>query len=319
MKNVICTNLCVSIAKSLFLVVALCLSSITMAQTTTEQATNTPSHPQTESSITSQVSNTDPPLSTNSTVIDASSEKEISLIQHDLSPWGMFQHADIIVKIVMIGLLLASIATWTIFIAKLFELLKAKKALRKELLELATAKNLKQAGEIASNFTARSLSKILIKDIQEEVDLSADTTSHEGIKERAAFRQDRLIAASGRNMNTGTGVLATIGAVSPFVGLFGTVWGIMNSFIGIAKSQTTNLAIVAPGIAEALLATAMGLVAAIPAVIIYNVFTRSIAHYKVMVSDISAQTLLLLSRDLDRKSQTTNLANTNRSNITKIG
>jgi len=93
--------------------------------------------------------------------------------------------------------------------------------------------------------------------------------------------------------------LASVGSVSPYVGLFGTVWGIMNSFIGIAKSQTTNLAVVAPGIAEALLATALGLVAAIPAVVIYNVFARSIAGYKAQVADASAQVLLLVSRDLD--------------------
>ncbi|MBT9531292.1 MAG: MotA/TolQ/ExbB proton channel family protein, partial [Pseudomonas sp.] len=92
---------------------------------------------------------------------------------------------------------------------------------------------------------------------------------------------------------------ATIGSTAPFVGLFGTVWGIMNSFIGIAKSQTTNLAVVAPGIAEALLATALGLVAAIPAVVIYNVFARSITGYKAQVADASAQVLLLVSRDLD--------------------
>ena len=92
----------------------------------------------------------------------------------------------------------------------------------------------------------------------------------EGVKERVASRLERLEAGAGRRMLKGTGVLATIGATAPFVGLFGTVWGIMNSFIGISKSQTTNLAVVAPGIAEALLATALGLVAAIPAVVIYN-------------------------------------------------
>jgi len=98
-----------------------------------------------------------------------------------------------------------------------------------------------------------------------------------------------------------TGVLATIGATAPFVGLFGTVWGIMNSFIGISKSQTTNLAVVAPGIAEALLATALGLAAAIPAVVIYNVFARSIAGYRAQLGDASAEVLRLVSRDLDRR------------------
>jgi biopolymer transport protein ExbB len=98
----------------------------------------------------------------------------------------------------------------------------------------------------------------------------------------------------------GTGVLATIGATAPFVGLFGTVWGIMNSFIGISKSHTTNLAVVAPGIAEALLATAFGLAAAIPAVVIYNVFARSIAGYRAGLGDAAAEVLRLVSRDLER-------------------
>ena len=100
-------------------------------------------------------------------------------------------------------------------------------------------------------------------------------------------------------MGRGNGYLATIGAISPFVGLFGTVWGIMNSFIGIAHSQTTNLAVVAPGIAEALLATAIGLIAAIPAVVIYNIFARMINNYRGQVGDVAAQSALLLGRDLD--------------------
>ena len=95
-------------------------------------------------------------------------------------------------------------------------------------------------------------------------------------------------------------VLATVGSVSPYVGLFGTVWGIMNSFIGISRSQTTNLAVVAPGIAEALLATALGLAAAIPAVVIYNHFSRRIAAYRALVGDTSAAVLRLVSRDLGK-------------------
>ena len=101
-------------------------------------------------------------------------------------------------------------------------------------------------------------------------------------------------------MIRGTGLLATIGATAPFVGLFGTVWGIMNSFIGISKPHTTNLAVVAPGIAEALLATALGLVAAIPAVVIYNMFSRSIAGYRALHADAAAEVMRLVSRDLDR-------------------
>ncbi|ETK21220.1 biopolymer transport membrane protein [Pseudomonas sp. FH4] len=216
---------------------------------------------------------------------------------HDLSPWGMYQNADIIVKIVMIGLAIASIITWTIWIAKGFELLGAKRRLRTEIANLKKATTLKEASESAA--IKGTLAHLLVHDALEEMRLSANTREKEGIKERVSFRLERLVAACGRNMSNGTGVLATIGSTAPFVGLFGTVWGIMNSFIGIAKTQTTNLAVVAPGIAEALLATALGLVAAIPAVVIYNVFARSIAGYKAQVSDASAEVLLLVSRDLD--------------------
>ncbi|MDD2059561.1 tonB-system energizer ExbB [Pseudomonas sp. GD03860] len=218
---------------------------------------------------------------------------------HDLSPWGMYKNADIVVKIVMIGLAIASIITWTIWIAKGFELMGAKRRLRGDIALLKKSASLKEASDAANK--EGTLAHLLVHDALDEMRLSANAREKEGIKERVSFRLERLVAASGRNMSSGTGVLATIGSTAPFVGLFGTVWGIMNSFIGIAKTQTTNLAVVAPGIAEALLATALGLVAAIPAVVIYNVFARSIAGYKAQVSDASAEVLLLVSRDLDHQ------------------
>lgn len=218
---------------------------------------------------------------------------------HDLSPWGMYKNADIVVKIVMIGLAIASIITWTIWIAKGFELMGAKRRLRGEIAQLKKSTTLKEASEVSNK--EGTLAHTLVHDALEEMRLSTNAREKEGIKERVSFRLERLVHASGRTMSSGTGVLATIGSTAPFVGLFGTVWGIMNSFIGIAKTQTTNLAVVAPGIAEALLATALGLVAAIPAVVIYNVFARSIAGYKAQVSDASAQVLLLVSRDLDHQ------------------
>ena len=225
-------------------------------------------------------------------------EEDNSLgMAHDLSPWGMYKNADIIVKIVMIGLAIASIITWTIWIATGFEVLGAKRRLRSEIAQLKKARTLKEASETAGK--EGTLAHLLVQDALEEMRLSANSREKEGIKERVSFRLERLVAACGRNMSSGTGVLATIGSTAPFVGLFGTVWGIMNSFIGIAKTQTTNLAVVAPGIAEALLATALGLVAAIPAVVIYNVFARSITGYKAQVADASAEVLLLVSRDLD--------------------
>ena len=219
-----------------------------------------------------------------------------ALLSHDMSPWGMFQNADVIVRGVMIGLALASVLTWTIWLSKGVELLTAKRRLQAELRSLKQARSLSEAQRTHQG----GLSQLLIEDAQHELQLSAQARGNDGIKERVSFRLERLVAASGRSMSQGTGVLATIGSTAPFVGLFGTVWGIMNSFIGIAESQTTNLAVVAPGIAEALLATALGLVAAIPAVVIYNVFARSIAGYKAQVADASAQVLLLVSRDLDQ-------------------
>jgi biopolymer transport protein ExbB len=231
--------------------------------------------------------------------IDAIAEDNTLGMSHDLSPWGMYKNADIVVKAVMIGLAIASIITWTIWIAKGFELLGAKRRLKGEIAALKRARTLDEAS--ASAKKEGTLANLLVHDALEEMRLSVNSREREGIKERVSFRLERLVAACGRNMSMGTGVLATIGSTAPFVGLFGTVWGIMNSFIGIAKTQTTNLAVVAPGIAEALLATALGLVAAIPAVVIYNVFARSIAGYKAQVSDASAQVLLLVSRDLDHQ------------------
>ncbi|MGI4802115.1 MAG: tonB-system energizer ExbB, partial [Janthinobacterium lividum] len=131
---------------------------------------------------------------------------------------------------------------------------------------------------------------------------ASDPSDGAGIKERAVWKLDRIVSNAGRSLGRGTGMLATIGATAPFVGLFGTVWGIMNAFIGISRSQTTNLAVVAPGIAEALLATAIGLVAAIPAVVIYNLFARGIASQKARLADAVAETMRLLSRDLARGS-----------------
>lgn len=222
-----------------------------------------------------------------------------NLMQADLSVWGMYHHADIVVKVVMIGLVLASVVTWAIFFSKSAELISHKRRLKREQQLLGDARSLNQARDIAAAFGVKSLSGQLISEAQNERELSAGAEDNEGIKERTGFRLERRVAAVGRHMGRGNGYLATIGAISPFVGLFGTVWGIMNSFIGIAQTQTTNLAVVAPGIAEALLATAIGLFAAIPAVVIYNVFARMIGSYKALLGDVAAQVLLLQSRDLD--------------------
>ena len=216
----------------------------------------------------------------------------------ELSPWSMFKSADVLVKAVMIGLAFASLVTWTIFIAKMIELTVIQRKLRAALAKIADARSLAEA-QFALGSKGSVLASLLAAAMR-EARLSAGITSDAGIKERAASRFTEIVRAEARRIRLGMGLLATIGATSPFVGLFGTVWGIMNSFIGISKAQTTNLAVVAPGIAEALLATAIGLVAAIPAVIIYNHFTRVTKGYLELVSRASGAAGRLLSRDLDR-------------------
>jgi biopolymer transport protein ExbB len=216
----------------------------------------------------------------------------------ELSPWSMFLSADIVVKAVMIGLAFASLVTWTIFIAKMIELSLVTRRLRDALGQISDARSLAEA-QFALGASRTALSSLLAAAMR-EARLSAGISSDAGIKERAASRFAEIVRAEARRIRLGMGLLATIGATSPFVGLFGTVWGIMNSFIGISKSQTTNLAVVAPGIAEALLATAIGLVAAIPAVIIYNHFARMTKGYLELVGRSSGAAGRLLSRDLDR-------------------
>ena len=219
-------------------------------------------------------------------------------LPRDLSPWGMFQSADPLVKGVLLGLAFASVVTWTVWLAKAIELMAASARARRACAKLASARHLAEA--VQGLAKAGGAGREFIDAAVTELRLSEDSMEREGVKERLASRLQRIEANRGRIMMRGTGVLATIGATAPFVGLFGTVWGIMNSFIGISKSQTTNLAVVAPGIAEALLATAIGLVAAIPAVVIYNVFSRQIASYRALLADASAEVLRLVGRDLDR-------------------
>ncbi|MGW5959493.1 tonB-system energizer ExbB [Methylorubrum thiocyanatum] len=215
---------------------------------------------------------------------------------HDLSPMGMFLNADPVVKAVMVLLAAASVVTWTILLVKALGLGMAKRRMRASLNEIRASGTLTDAGKRVS----RGVGALLLVEAEEELALSRGLPS-EGIKERVAIALQRIEAMVGKRMASGTGILATIGSIGPFVGLFGTVWGIMGSFIGIANSNTTNLAVVAPGIAEALLATGIGLVAAIPAVVIYNALTRSITGYRAMTGDAVALIMRHLSRDLDRR------------------
>ena len=217
------------------------------------------------------------------------------LVPSNLSVGSMFAEADWVVKLVIIGLIVASMVTWTVFVAKTLELRRAAAEERRANAALVEARSLDDArGSVPA-------AGAMLDAARHELTLSADALHDpDGIRDRVATRLSRMEAERGRRLARGIHILATIGSTAPFVGLFGTVWGIMNSFIGIAENQTTNLAVVAPGIAEALLATAIGLVAAIPAVVIYNHFARQVADQRAITADRAAAILNLLSRDLSR-------------------
>jgi biopolymer transport protein ExbB len=218
--------------------------------------------------------------------------------QREFSPWTMFLSANAVVKAVMLGLVFASLVTWTIFIAKTLQLSRAQKLVKDALARIADARSLSEA-QVALGPKPNVLTTLLTAASQ-EIRMSADSAVEASIKERAASRFSEIVRSEARAVRYGMAIIATIGATAPFVGLFGTVWGIMDSFIGISNAHTTNLAVVAPGIAEALLATAIGLVAAIPAVIIYNHFSRVTKSYLELVGRGSGAIGRLLSRDLDR-------------------
>ncbi len=235
------------------------------------------------------------PVATDASIVTGA----VGPLPDSLSPWGMFLQADVVVKVVMIGLALASVATWTVLLVKAIQLRAARREARRALAIVLSARSLLDATRRIAD--QRNAVARLLTAAEDEVEKSRGLPA-EGIKERIAWQLERIEAAAAQRIGHGIGILATVGAVAPFVGLFGTVWGIMNSFIGISRAHTTNLAVVAPGIAEALLATAFGLAAAIPAVVIYNAFARSTGTYRSVLADSSVAILRLASRDLDRQS-----------------
>jgi len=269
-------------------------------QQATDTAAPVPSPAQSSQTVPASAAQTQtetPFVTDNSAATRTASHNEAGLPQ-DLTALGMFMAADIIVKAVMLGLAFASVMTWSVWLAKSIELFSARRKTRRDIEILGQMRTLADAHRQFANESGDVA--LLCRAAAEEIRRSDDAMNPDGVKERVISHFSRIEAAVSRRMTRGTGILATIGSTAPFVGLFGTVWGIMNSFIGISKSQTTNLAVVAPGIAEALLATAIGLVAAIPAVIIFNMFSRSITGYRGLLGDGAAELLRMVSRDLDR-------------------
>lgn len=229
------------------------------------------------------------------------SDASSSTLPQDLSPWGMFMQADIIVKAVMIGLAFASLVTWTIWLARGLDLAASRRRAQSCLRKLERADTLAAArAEISEGWTGKGPVSDLMEAAENECRRSNDLSS-EGIKERLAIALSRIEAKSGRDIARGTGLLATIGATAPFVGLFGTVWGIMTTFTRIAALQNTSLVTVGPGIAEALFATAIGLFAAIPALIAYNRFSHGVNQIEARLNRFAEGFHSTLSRQLEAK------------------
>jgi biopolymer transport protein ExbB len=214
-----------------------------------------------------------------------------------MTAWSMFLSADWVVKSVMLMLVAASVITWGIAIAKYIEFRKTLRAMSADRAKIIEAPGLGAVPEPSSPISA-----LILGTAREEFSCCVDpghVRSADAMTERLSIRLAAAEAEAIQSMRSGFSALASIGATAPFIGLFGTVWGIMNSFIGISQAQTTNLAVVAPGIAEALLATALGLVAAIPAVLLYNVFSRRMANFRRHLQDISARVACLVSREVE--------------------
>ena len=224
-----------------------------------------------------------------------------------LTPIAMFMMAHPVVKVVMAGLILASIFSWTLLLIKLVEFSSLGKKTNRFLEEYRGARTLADIRRLATSeeFDGNPLADMAAA-ATGEVELSRQAGLdvagvHRGSTiDRANNAIGAVQGGLGIRLSGGQQFLASVGSGGPFIGLFGTVYGIMNSFIGIAESNTTNLAVVAPGIAEALLATGIGLFAAIPAVIFYNYFNTRIASYGVRSDGFNAELVNAISRQLDK-------------------
>lgn len=233
--------------------------------------------------------------------------KEAQEELEDLNVLTMFSHADIVVKIVMMGLILASVWSWALLILKFLDFGSLRKSSSSFESEFRKAGSLAEMGEKARKPMYREDPKAQMalaavdemeRTRQAGIPISDHTRAH--LLERVTAAVDGQQATLSTRLSKGLQFLASTASSGPFIGLFGTVYGIMNSFIGIAKSNTTNLAVVAPGIAEALLATGIGLFAAIPAAIFYNIFQRQIATYGTGTEQFKSELMNAISRNLDR-------------------
>ncbi|GAA0867434.1 MotA/TolQ/ExbB proton channel family protein [Brevundimonas basaltis] len=224
-----------------------------------------------------------------------------------LTPAKMFMEADIVVQVVMIGLLLASVFSWVILLIKLFEFGALNRKTDQFLESFRQTRTIADMRRVATSeeFEGNPLADMAAAatdevELSRQAGLSVTGDHRDGALGRAQAAVNAVQAGLGKRLSGGQQFLASTGSTAPFIGLFGTVYGIMNSFIGIANTNTTNLAVVAPGIAEALLATGIGLFAAIPAVIFYNYFNTRIASYGTRSDGFNAELMNAVSRNLDK-------------------
>lgn len=221
----------------------------------------------------------------------------------DFSIWGLFMHADLIVKIVMLGLLFASVWSWAIIFDKWWRFSRVERRADQFERTFWSGRSLEDLYQETGHRPAHPLSALFIAAMREwrrSQDIATD--SFLGLKERVDKVMQVTINREMLGLESRLLFLATVGSVSPFIGLFGTVWGIMNSFQSIAISRDTNLAVVAPGIAEALFATALGLLAAIPAVVAYNRFSNQVGRFGTRLESFADEFSAILSRQLDERS-----------------
>jgi biopolymer transport protein ExbB len=224
-----------------------------------------------------------------------------------LTPIRMFLQADLVVKVVMIGLLICSVLSWTLLVIRLFEFRSLRTTSDRFLENFRGARSIVDMGKIAESeeFAGNPMADMAAA-AAAEVELSRQAGLHVNGEHRDStiMRAQTAIGAVqsslARRLSGGMQFLASVGSNAPFVGLFGTVYGIMNSFIGIANTNTTNLAVVAPGIAQALLATGIGLFTAIPAVVFYNMFQTQILAYGARSEGFVAELINAISRQLDK-------------------
>ena len=219
-----------------------------------------------------------------------------------ISIWDLFQHADFVVKLVMVGLLVASVAVWAIAIEKLILYSRTRRAMDSFEQAFWSGQSLEDLYKTLAAKPGYATGALFVAAMREwKRSFEGHARSLAGLQMRIEKVMDVAIAREVEQMERRLLVLATVGSAGPFIGLFGTIWGIMTSFQSIAASKNTSLAVVAPGIAEALFATAIGLIAAIPATIFYNKFTSEVNRQAQRLEGFADEFSAILSRQIDER------------------